>query len=77
MIAGSNSIFGKMAASGWKYTVVPVPRAAPSFFSGPTGLPCLKRISHCAPSRSTVATSSFDSALTTLAPTPCSPPAVL
>ena len=33
---------------------------------GPTGLPCLKRISHWAPSRLTVATSSFDSALTTL-----------
>ena len=27
MTAGSNSIFGKIAASGWKYTVVPVPRA--------------------------------------------------
>ena len=36
----------------------------------PTVVPCLKRISQCAPSRLTVATSSFDSALTTLAPTP-------
>ena len=77
MSAGSNSIFGKIAASGWKYTVVPLPRAGPSFFSPLTGLPCLNRISHCVPSRFTVATSSFDSALTTLAPTPCRPPAVL
>src|SRR5213592_2486120 len=77
MIAGSNSIFGKIAASGWKYTLVPVPRAAPSFFRGPAGLPCLNRISHNPPSRFTVAISSFDSALTTLAPTPWRPPAVL
>src|SRR5207302_563070 len=53
------------------------PRAGPIFFSPLTAFPCLKRISHCEPSRLTVATSSFDSALTTLAPTPCSPPAVL
>ena len=77
MTAGSNSILGKIAASGWKYTVVPVPRAGPTFFRAVTALPCLKRISHCEPSRLTCATRSFDSALTTLAPTPCSPPAVL
>jgi hypothetical protein len=77
MSAGSNSILGKMAGSGWKYTVVPLPRAEPICLSGPVGLPCLKRISHCEPSRFTVATSSFDSALTTDAPTPCRPPAVL
>ena len=75
--AGSNSTFGKMVASGRKNTVVPVPRAGPSFFTAPTGTPCLNRCSHVAPSRFTVATSSFDSALTTLAPTPCRPPAVL
>src|SRR5437868_12739423 len=47
------------------YTLVPVPRAAPIFLSGPTGLPCLNRISQSEPSRLTVATSSFDSALAT------------
>ena len=42
MSAGSNSTFGKIVGSGWKKTVVPVPRAAPSFFSGPAGLPWLE-----------------------------------
>ena len=41
------------------------------------GLPCLNDISHCWPSRFTVATRSRDSALTTLAPTPWRPPEVL
>ena len=77
MISASNSTFGKIVESGWKKTVVPVPRAGPIFFNVPTGCPCLKRSSHSAPSRRTVATSSFDSALTTLAPTPWRPPAVL
>jgi hypothetical protein len=57
--------------------VVPVPRAGPTFFSGPVGLPRLKIISHSAPSRFTCARNSVDSAFTTLAPTPCRPPAVL
>ena len=69
--------FGKIVVSGRKNTVVPLPRAGPFFFSAPTGCPCLNRSSHSAPSRRIVATSSFDSALTTLAPTPWSPPAVL
>ncbi len=77
MTAASNSTFGKIVASGLKNTVVPVPRAGPSFFTAPCGTPCLNRCSHCAPSRLTVTTSSFESAHTTLAPTPCSPPAVL
>jgi hypothetical protein len=77
MICGSNSTLGKMVGSGRKNTVVPLPRAGPTFFSPVAGLPCLKVISHCWPSRRTVAVSSRDSALTTLAPTPCSPPAVL
>jgi len=55
---------------------VPVPRAAPTRRSVLAGWPCVKRCSHRAPSRFDVATSSFESALTTLAPTPCSPPAV-
>ena len=77
MSAASNSTLGKMVGSGWKYTVVPVPRAGPSFCSGPDGLPRLNAISHSAPSRFTCARSSVESALTTLAPTPCRPPAVL
>ena len=77
IVSGSNSIFGKIVESGLKNTVVPDPRAAPTFLSEPTGCPCLNRISHCAPSRRTVATSSFDNALTTLAPTPWRPPDVL
>ena len=77
MTAASNSTFGKMAGSGWKYTVVPLPRAAPTFFGGPTGFPCRNCCCHCAPSRREVATSSFESAFTTLAPTPWRPPAVL
>ena len=77
MTAASSSIFGKMPGSGWKYTFVPVPRAGPTFLGGPRGFPCLNRCSHSAPSRRTVATSSFDSAFTTLAPTPWRPPAVL
>ena len=77
MICASNSTFGKITGSGRKNTVVPLPRATPVFFRGATGLPCLKLISYCAPSRRTVATRSRESALTTLAPTPCRPPAVL
>ena len=77
MRSASKSTFGKIVVSGRKNTVVPMPRAGPTFFKAPTIAPCLKRISHCAPSRRTVATSSFDRALTTLAPTPWRPPAVL
>jgi hypothetical protein len=77
MTSGSNSTFGKIVESGRKNTVVPVPRAAPVFLRAPVAWPCLNRISHCAPSRRTVAINSFDSAFTTLAPTPCRPPAVL
>ena len=39
MSAGSNCTLGKIVGSGWKKTVVPVPRAGPAFFSGPDGLP--------------------------------------
>ena len=39
MVAASNSTFGKIVASGRKNTVVPVPRAAPSFLTGVAGLP--------------------------------------
>jgi hypothetical protein len=77
MRSGSNSIFGKIVASGRKNTVVPLPRAAPPFVTPLTGTPCLNFCCHVAPSRLTVATSSFESAFTTLAPTPCRPPAVL
>ena len=77
MMPASNSVFGKIVESGRKNTVVPVPRAGPSFFTPPTGAPCLYRCSQVEPSRRTVATSSRDSALTTDAPTPCRPPAVL
>ncbi|MNC96060.1 hypothetical protein D3C83_133320 [compost metagenome] len=77
MVAASNSTLGKIVGSGWKYTVVPVPRAGPTFLTGPVGLPRLNAISHNAPSRFTVAFRSVERALTTLAPTPCSPPAVL
>ena len=73
----STSTFGTIVGSGLKPTAVPLPRAGPTFFNGPCGRPYLKAISHCAPSRRTVATRSRDSALTTLTPTPCSPPAVL
>ena len=71
------AIFGKIVGSGRKNTVVPLPRAAPSFFTPPTGSPCLYFCSQVEPSRLTVATSSRESALTTDAPTPCRPPAVL
>ena len=64
-------------ASGLRCAVVPLPRAAPTFLRLPCGVPCLKVISYWWPSRLTVATSSRDKALTTLAPTPCRPPAVL
>ena len=77
MTCGSNSTFGKIVGSGRKNTVVPEPRAAPTFFRLPSGRPCLNDISHWKPSRFTVATSSRESAFTTLAPTPCRPPAVL
>ncbi len=77
MRSASNSVFGKIVGSGRKNTVVPVPRAGPVFLTPLTGAPCLNRCSHVAPSRLTVATSSFDSALTTDAPTPWRPPAVL
>ncbi len=66
-----------MVGSGWKKTVVPLPRAGPIFFSPPSATPRLNVISHSAPSRFTRATSFVDSAFTTLAPTPCRPPAVL
>ncbi len=46
MIGASNSTFGKICGSGLKKTVVPEPRAAPTFFRLPTGLPCLKVISY-------------------------------
>ena len=77
MSAGSNSTFGKIVESGWKYTLVPLPRAAPTFFRAPWTWPRLNDISHSAPSRFTRASRSVDSAFTTLAPTPCRPPAVL
>ena len=57
--------------------VVPVPRAAPTFFSlglAPAALPRTKVCSHREPSRFTRATSDSDSAFTTEAPTPWSPP---
>ena len=77
MRAGSNSTLGKIVGSGLNKTVVPVPREVPIFLTGPVGLPRLKRCCHCWPSRLDVATNSFDNALTTLAPPPCRPPAVL
>jgi hypothetical protein len=77
IVSASNSTFGKIVVSGRKKMALPDPRAAPFFFNAPAGCPCLNRCSHSAPSRRIVATSSFDSALTTLAPTPWRPPAVL
>ena len=76
MTSASKAVDGKMVASGRKKIVVPLPRAGPIRRSGVTGRPRAKRCSQRAPSRVEVATSSFDRALTTLAPTPCSPPAV-
>ena len=42
MICGSNSTFGKIVGSGLKNTVVPLPRAAPIFFSAAVGLALLE-----------------------------------
>ncbi len=77
MIAGSNSVFGKIVGSGWKNTVVPVPRAGPSFTMFPWAWPFRNSICHSAPPRFTFATSFVESAFTTEAPTPWRPPDVL
>ena len=58
-------------------TVVPEPRDGSPFSTGPAGFPRRYFWVKVSPSRRTSATRLFDSALTTLAPTPCSPPATL
>ena len=76
MTPASKAVFGKIRGSGWKRIVVPEPRAGFSFRSAATGFPRRKLCCQRKPSRFDVAISSCDSALTTLAPTPCRPPAV-
>ena len=58
-------------------TVVPVDAAGPIFFRSPSGFPRWNRCSYSAPSRRTRTTSHSLRAFTTLAPTPCRPPATL
>ena len=42
MTPASNSVFGKIVGSGRKNTVVPVPRAGPSFLTPPCGVALLE-----------------------------------
>ena len=57
--------------------VVPVSVAAPTRSTSPAGSPAAKRCTQTPPSRCTSAVSDSESALTTLMPTPCSPPETL
>ena len=43
MVAASNSTFGKIVGSGWKYTVVPVPRAGAGLLQRAGRLAALER----------------------------------
>ncbi len=68
----------KKPGSGQKRTVVPVwPRlAVPTASSFENTLPFLKPMFHSLPSRRTLHSRCFESALTTETPTPCRPPAL-
>ena len=74
IVSPSNLVVLKMVSSGWKKMTVPCPRNGPSFSNLPCGRPFENVCWYSYPSFRTVATSFFDSAFTTLAPTPCSPP---
>ncbi|MBA7568586.1 hypothetical protein ES708_10317 [subsurface metagenome] len=54
--------------------VVPVSLALPTASTAPLGMPFLYFCWYCLPSRRTLAVSQEERALTTEAPTPCSPP---
>ena len=69
----SNSILGKISASGRKRIVVPVVLVDPLGLTGPSGCPLRYSCRQIWPSRRTSASSHSDSALTTVTPTPCKP----
>ena len=72
-----NSVSSKIVASGWNEIVVPFSELGPSSCIGPCGTPRANSWRYVLPSSSTVAISQSESALTTDAPTPCSPPETL
>ena len=68
---------GKISGSGVKVTVVPVPRAAPASSTRPGRLAPLELLLVRRAVAADLGDELLDRALTTLAPTPCRPPATL
>lgn len=75
--AGLKRWWPKICSSAWKVTVVPRRfGAAPTFSTGPSGMPREKLCWNSSLLRATCTTMLSESALTTEAPTPCNPPEV-
>ncbi len=75
MTSGLNWVFGKMSRSAVNVMVVPLPRAGPTFLIRLAATPRANDCSQRKPSRLIRAVIDDESAVTTDAPTPCSPPA--
>ena len=75
MTSGWNCVLGKMSRSAVKVIVVPLPRAGPTFLMRLVATPRPNDCSQRNPSRLIRAVMDEERAVTTEAPTPCSPPA--
>jgi hypothetical protein len=76
-VVASYTVSSKISASARNVVVVPVSLDSPAVVIGPRGTPRSNSCRYTLPSRSTWTTSHSESALTTDAPTPCSPPETL